>query len=471
MTGNKSGGGRIRLAVGKVGKRIAAAFSSPRHFYLFLASREYNTFTMALLIFMFLVWLLPFQIYGVPGQVIRNIATKEWLFRIPYLLFFVGAAACLVRTGTVVFRRIRGWGREPAAATAADLKREGWQVVSFSLSLPQEKVYARFVRLLRWRGYRVSFLAGGRGIYARRGKYAPLGTLFLHGSFFFLPLALLVGMYSFFYGYAVVTEGQAFFAGDKSSYFQTVVKGRGKPPQLDLRLDRIEPVFWEDKLLFTDLKADVAWPAADPVEYRTIRLNRPLFRDGVMIAIRGFGYAPYYVLVKEGSDWRRESFVNLRIFPPGAEDSFVVEGFPWRIKLSVLSDPVRKGNKLVNRSFNLVDPVFRVQLVAGEGKKEKVVYRQEIRAGEYMHYGGYSLMFPEVRYYGEFSVVKNPAAAVVFFAFVLAGTGLVLRLFWYRKEFILCPVGNGEFILAARGDYFRRLLQQELATFCRKLTK
>jgi len=463
---------------GQFWKKTVCTLSSPRRFFLFLGSRGFSVFTMVLLIFMFLVWLLPFQIYGVPDQVVRNIATKEWLFRIPYLLFFINALACLIRTAPVVRRKVRDWGnpspeiwkqwadrREPVESSS------GWRRKEYSVDVSEAaQAFQKMARSLKWQGYSLFRFDGERGWYARRGKYTPLGNLLFHISFFLLPAALLVSSLDTFYGYAVVTEGQPFYADKKESYANTVIKGRADLPRVSFRLDRVKPVFWEDKLLFTDLAADLAYPADEPVRYRTIRLSDPLFERGVMVGIRGFGYAPYYVLKDARGRRLGESFVNLRIFPPGAEDSFTVEGFPWRIKVSIFADAEKKGSRYENRSYNLNRPLFNIKLVSGEGKREKVLHQQYLWPGDVLNYQGYSLMMPEIRYYGEFSLLCYPALWIIMTAFGLACAGLTIKLLFYRKEFILAIEAPDKLVWAGRSEYFYDLMEQELDRRWRKVT-
>lgn len=463
---------------GRFWEKTVYTLSSPYRFFLFLGSRGFSVFVMSLIIFMFLVWLLPFQLYGVPDQVVRNIATKEWLFRIPYILFFANALACLVRTAPAAWRQVKDWGSMPALSWRQWQERAqqtenhaGWQWKEYIIDAGKAgQVLQKLARSLKLRGYAISPLEGSQGWYARRGKFAPLGSMMLHASFFLVPVALLVSSLYTFYGYAVVTEGQPFYGQNKESYANTVFTGRAELPGISFRLDRVEPVFWQDKLLFTDLAADLAYPADDPARYRTIRLNSPLFEQGVMVGIRGFGYAPYYILKDPGGRVLGESFVNLRIFPPGAEDAFTVEGFPWRVKVSILADAEKKGSGFENRSYNLKRPLFYIKLVKGEGEQEKVFHQQYLWPGDTLNYRGYSLMLPEIRYYGEFSLFYYPAFWLIMTAFVLACLGLITKLLFYRKEFFLGVTAPGRLAWAGRSEYFQDLMEQELEHRWRKDT-
>lgn len=95
----------------EIWKRVFQTLRSPAKMYRFLGSRGFSIFTMSILSALFAVWLLPFQLYGVPSQVVQNIASKEWLFRIPYLLFFINALICLIQSLPVNIRKISWTGK------------------------------------------------------------------------------------------------------------------------------------------------------------------------------------------------------------------------------------------------------------------------------------------------------------------------------------------------------------------------
>ncbi|MHB9095218.1 MAG: hypothetical protein ACYC21_11140, partial [Eubacteriales bacterium] len=74
---------RITGAVIKMFVSVWEVLKSPARTYMFLGSRGFSVFSIVLLLLMFAVWLLPFQVYGIPAPVVRNIANREWLFRVP----------------------------------------------------------------------------------------------------------------------------------------------------------------------------------------------------------------------------------------------------------------------------------------------------------------------------------------------------------------------------------------------------
>ncbi|MHB9094824.1 MAG: cytochrome c biogenesis protein ResB, partial [Eubacteriales bacterium] len=269
-----------------------------------------------------------------------------------------------------------------------------------------------------------SVVQKGSILRASRGRLSPLGSIFLHASFLFIPLGLLLSSYYSFQGYAVVTEGQSFEAGKVSSYISiTPEKVRKSPKSLPLvsfRLDTIRPVFWEDKLLFTDLSAGLTYSEDDISRYRTLRLNSPWFYKGNFIAIRGFGYSPYYRITDSKGNVVDESFVNLKVFPSGMEDSFAVKAFPYKVKVTVYSDYIIKNGKFETKSHNLTNPLFQIKLA---DKNDKPVCERFLMPGDILKYGGYSIIFPEIRYYGEFSVFRDQGIWVIFAGLLTACVG------------------------------------------------
>lgn len=453
----------------EIWKRVFQTLRSPAKMYRFLGSRGFSIFTMSILSALFAVWLLPFQLYGVPSQVVQNIASKEWLFRIPYLLFFINALICLIQSLPVNIRKISWTGK--AVIEPELLKKYPYYYTIENCDI--SKLSPKIRCFLRLKGYfRVK--NSGSVISAHRGKFSPIGNILLHASFFFIPLGILISAYTLFDGYAVVTEGQSFYSKDLSSYARIAPQGvKNKPgriPDISFRLDNIKPVFWQDKLLFTDLSADVAYPAKEASSYKTIRLNAPMIYKGTFLAIRGFGYSPYFRLKNKEGKVMGESFVTLRVFPPGAEDSFSLQDFPYRIEVSVFPDYIKKKGKIESKSLNLNNPIYLIKLV----KDKKVVHRQYLLPGNILEHEGFTLMFPEIRYYGEFAVVKDTGVWVIFGGLLAASLGLVIKFVFYRKEFYLV-VADDTIHIAGKSEYFRNLYRREFDSLVRyirqKVTK
>jgi hypothetical protein len=50
--------------------------------YRFLGSRLFSYITLVSVLALFAMWIIPFQIYGVPGWRVQNMANELWFFRL-----------------------------------------------------------------------------------------------------------------------------------------------------------------------------------------------------------------------------------------------------------------------------------------------------------------------------------------------------------------------------------------------------
>jgi hypothetical protein len=90
---------------------------------------------------------------------------------------------------------------------------------------------------------------------------------------------------------------------------------------------------------------------------------------------------------------------------------------------------VEEGNA-VTRSLNLVNPAVEVRVLRGRLDLGGGLLRQ----GEGFEFEGLTLRFPEIRYWGEFSIVRDPGAPVLFLGYLLALAGLLLKVRGGRAE-------------------------------------
>lgn len=439
-----------------------------------IGSRNVSVYIMVGLILLFIVWLLPFQFYGVPLGRIQNIATKTWLFRVGYLVFLINVVCCLWQVISSIPRKTTKLQQQPSVQE--DITRLPLQLNYSLTGINWPTTFLQLVSRLKLRGYRVTVDAGRYSLYGIRGRWAPVGNVLFHLSFVILAIGIAISLSSGFYGETLITEGQTFKGTEPTFYtsptFKELATLSNRLPNVSFRLDRVQPTFWQNKLLFTDLLADIAYPVPEMDSFYTLRLNQPFYSDGTFISLKGFGYSPYYVLKNKTGKVISQSFVTLTVFPSGAEDSFKIPGQPYEIHLIVWSDPLQEGTKLTSKSYNLTHPLYQLYVLKGE--KKQLVYQGIIQPGDFAQFDGYSLSFPEIRYYGEFRVIRNPGIPVIFGAFLLGCIGLIWRLFYYRREvlaLILDEEGQPVLYLGGRSDYYTQLFGAELQNLLTDLTQ
>lgn len=419
-----------------------------KRFWDFLGSRDLSVFILV----MGCAYALILIIFAtlVPTPWVNRIA---WLlpFKILYLLFFVNLIICEIKWIPVVIRRCRKL-RPPE--TPEDLQRFRHKITVQSSELRVQSLE----RYLRWRGYKIQW-SGARGqlLHAYKGRFSPLGNLLFHFGFIFLLLGVWIGSTKSFEGSAMLMEGQDFM-GTGAEY--SIAASTTQPPPVSFRVEKISPQYWEDKLLFTDLKADVRYPSKEGIESGVVRMAQPLRINGSKVAINGVGFVPRYILKDKNGMELDSGYVRLNIFPPGTEDHFQIPGYPHQIFVSFYPDHEIKEGKVINRSMNPVNPAYYIKVF----RNKVISYSGIIRPGEEANFEGLRLSFPEFKYFGVFRIVKNPGFAYIWVAFILFCAGLVWRLLFYRREVVIIRADEG-ISLYSNSDYHHRLFADKLSVW------
>jgi hypothetical protein len=360
-----------------------------------------------------------------PPQVVRNIASLApfWLL---YALLLVNTGVCLWRRLGVLRKQI---GRAPILAG-----REA----EWSLPIEGEMGEEEAQDLLRRLGYR-PFRAPEGGIGGVRRRWAALGTFLFHGAFFLVALGFLLTLATRQEGRIWVAAGES-FEGRPDQFLSVSAP---KPlvagvPARPFRLDEIRPEFWRDQLLFTTLEADLELAGRK----KLTRINRPLWLGwGTFLRLSGFGYAPRYAIEDAQGRLLDSAFVKLNVFPPGQRDYFSPPDYPHRIYVRVYPDFERVDGEPRTRSLNLANPAVGVQVLRGRFDRGKAV----LLSGERLRFEGLALRFPEIRYWGEFTILFDPGAPVLFLGYLLGLAGLALKLPGGRAEAEWRPApGGGE---------------------------
>lgn len=268
-------------------------------------------------------------------------------------------------------------------------------------------------------------------LWARRARIRPEAPSFLFHGAFFLAAAGFLGTL------LARQEAKVRVAVDEdytAAQGQVMERSEPKPlgtgvPELRFRVEGVEPEFWGDMLLFTELKARLAFPDGSKA---TTRINRPLWLGwATFLRLSGFGYAPRFEL--KGSDGQvlDSAFVKLNVFPPGQRDWFVPPGWPHRVYVEVFPDFERGPDGApATKTLNLRKPAVAVRVLRGKVDLGGAV----LQAGESFEFEGLRLAFPEIQPWGEFSIAQDPGAPILFLGFGLGLAGLVWKLVLRRGK-------------------------------------
>lgn len=369
-----------------------------------------------------------------PPHVVQNIAGL-----LPFWLVY---ALLLVNTGVCLWRRIPTLKRQLSPRLTLTEREPDWE-----LPVSENLDPTSAVALLRRLGYRP---AEGQeespgGI---RRRWSGLGTFLFHGAFFLIAVGFLATIAMRQEATVWVAVGEE-YTGEPG---QLLSQSPPKPlaagvPLTAFRVDDIRPEFWRDQLLFTTLEADLELASG---RRATTRINRPLWLGwATFLRLSGFGYTPRYELKDAYGHVLDSSFVKLNLFPPGQRDYFSPPDYPHRIYLEVFPDHGEEDGGPVSNSLNLVNPAVAVEIYRGRLALGGTL----LPLGEGYTYEGLTFSIPEIRYWGEFSIVWDPGAAILFLGFILGLLGLLIKLPGGRAEaeYVADPSGEGS-VLRGWGD-------------------
>lgn len=445
--------------------------------YNFVASRKLTVVLTIYTVAVLLIWLFPFQVLGVPKERVANMA-DDLPLAVALGVLLINNVFCMTKELAATRRRARLRHDPPEAMEALDAFARPEDYTA-SRSGPDE--IDRLRRAFMLRGYRVRSSADGLGLCAVKGRHAPWGTILFHCGLLIIVSSILLVRYQAFTGEAVITEGQS-WGGRADEYASSQVRKTDARilPDISVRVERVKARFWQDKLLFTDLAAHVAYPAGTMENEAVIRLGSPLvIRDAVM-AITGFGYTPSYLITGAGGQVLANSFVTMNVFPPGTVDSFTVPPLPYKFAVAVYPDHGFVRGKPITKSFNLSKPLYALRVTFLENPK-KAVWEGFLKPTQEARFDGYKISFPEIRQYGRFRIQRNHGLSLVFAGIVFGVFGLVLRLVWRRRGVLVRVrdgggsrdgrgpsdggTANGSSIVrvAAVSEYYPRLFRLELA--------
>lgn len=383
----------------------------------------------AYLLFAYCACVVLLAIWGarVPAAVTGNIA------RLPALTILYVAAglhlfACLVSLWSLV--RLRCSLEVPADDPGT------------LLPAPPAAVAEEAIRL----GFRRAKGPGDATVLVRH-RFSPVGTFVFHAALLLLPVSWLASRETRFEGSAWIVEGHP-FGGTRAEYARVTPENAfdARAPRVAFEVERIDAVFWGDRLFFTDLAALLRVPGeAEPV---WIRLPQPARVGGARVTMRGFNYTPAVEITGREGEPLEAADASLWLFPPGTEDSFAIPGLPYRFFVRLYPDSEGPEARPVNRGNELKRPLFHVAVTSGK----RLVTHGWLRPGEPLSFDGLTLRLPAIRKGGEVVIHRDAGYPVLWVALVLALVGASAR--------IACP--SSRVWLQADGEGTRAVVREDV---------
>jgi hypothetical protein len=413
-----------------------------------LASPTLATVVMAAWAALLLVWVLPFELYGLPGERIRTLVSSEPFFWVVYVLLIASTAACILPRVARDYRRSRSLpsaDRAPSQGSGT-LAPVPWR---------SERAEAALGRA----GYRTR-VSGDGWVWGVRHRWSPLGTALFHASFFLLLAAALVAASPAwrFSGKTAVSVGER--VGPATPiYFEK--DGKAAPPAVTFTLVSITPRFYRDILLFTRLDSVLR---KQDGSLQGVAVGSPwILGPSDALFVTDFGWTLEAQASSTETAPLPPSIYRLKTFPSGTPDEFKVRASgiegdrDYRVRVRLYGDFVDRSGKPGSASFNLRNPaaLITVTRILSNDAERTVVSDRLVRIPGTVPIGEDTLRLERVGYYGVFRVVRSYSAPLAFLGLILGAAGLVMRLLLPRRQVLLAAHADGV-VVSARSDVYGR---------------
>jgi hypothetical protein len=259
-------------------------------------------------------------------------------------------------------------------------------------------------------------------------------------GFILAAAGILLSSLTRFEGTMVLAEGQAFGRNGVGYLDGSVRAARfADAPSIEIDMLGVAPVLRTDGMSARDVKAQIGYTDRVSGARKTMTVHRaiPAYVDGMFLQVREFGYSPRYRIWEPGGTMIDEAYVLLKVFPPGAEDSFSLPTSPYTF--SVRYDPAGAlaGEGAPAAGGGNPGPVYILRITR---IMDLVLPSQPLALGAQAFFEQGSIAFVDTAVWAELTVVKDrglylllPGAACLLGAGMGAAYGAVRRIKGRKK--------------------------------------
>jgi hypothetical protein len=358
------------------------------------------------------------------------------IFVIVLVLFFVNLAAVLARRLRPTFARL---SKEAPSEEAI----EKWTAGARAISAPKPAQWspATVIGMMRGWGY-APRRVGERTWWGVKHRWAPLGFVMFHASFFLLLAGGILIYMTRFAGVVRLVEGQT-FDGSYAGIVRRPPDGRMPDvsfhlARVDTRLEGNDPV---------ELSAEVARESGARNE--TTRVNAPVSWGDTSIIVTEAGLAP--VLWVQDPDGYTIDRVTASASLRKTTELAVGDG-----GLIVTIQP-----KFSRAEFPSRDGLAKAPFELAVRMRGREVARGVLHRGETLLFEGGSVRLEDVRYWAGFLVVSERGGWILILGFAIGVSGITWRLLLHRRELVL-RWDDESVRLAGRADFFPERFQDEM---------
>ena len=374
-----------------------------------------------------------------------------------WLLFFVTLSLVMWQRIPLIKKRIQF-----SEAKIVDPETASGYSFRARYRLPDGMSSATLLALLRKHGFTI-FERNGL-FYGIKNRFSPIAFGLFHLSFYLILIGGIVSLYTEFYGYLELMEGDT-FQGELDRYNAVPdppsLPKFGSPPQVSFTVKKIVPLVSG----FTETGLKVTLADSRGKEH-VLDINKPYIADSATFVLKNLGMAPLLVLSDTATGKELDgAYVRLDC-QKGRIDHFDMGGYHFLVKF--YPDFMRVDGKPATRTLEFNNPTFLIQIE----KDKKLIAEKLLPRGGAIDFDGKRLSMRQMPFWVRFVVMKEHGIPILYTGFFLVSLAVVWRFIWYRREIAgkVCDEGGERtLVVAARSEFYKKLAEDEFTKLFTKL--
>jgi hypothetical protein len=247
------------------------------------------------------------------------------------------------------------------------------------------------------------------------------GFILFSLSLVFLTAGIWVSAQTCFEGRTQIVEDNSFTAFPTQYIKETLyMMENAKMPQVGLTVTDIRPELSGEKDKLKEVTAGVLYTSrtTDKIHRGTLSSKWPLITDWTLVRIADFGYSVHYILMDLGEKQLENREVNMKLFPPGAEEFFDVMFMGYMFHVRLYPDYVDNDGRPDSVSAYPENPVFNLRIV----RNKDIVFNGLLEPTNKLRFDNNVITLPGVKMWIEVELVRDlglPIAAAGMFLMVI----------------------------------------------------
>lgn len=307
----------------------------------------------------------------------------------------------------------------------------------------------------------------GDRVFAVKNRFAPIGSILFHVSFFLLLIGGLLLLYTRFSGGVILGEHER-FSGKKDEYVyisrEPLIKDMALP-ELAFEVLSVAPVYKNG--LPSDLRVTILAKEAGFDVERKISINHPYKKGPISVLVKDIGVAPLLKLKNMAGREVEAGYYKLNVLR-GQEEMLKFQSIELPVLIRFFPDHIIRDGVPGSASLELKNPMLYMRV---RGDKGKDIFNEKIRPGEQVMFGGYFFEFgEEIKYWVELTIIKEYGGGVLWAGFIICILGLIVRLAVRRIE-LYALLKDGDIYFGGSAEHLSRSFKLDFETIVAHIKK